>query len=178
SATSSKFARRTIGSWTGISTFFNDMFGMLCHLLLKQIACGFARSVLRIAISAVAGHGLIEIDQMSVKIRSVHASELHLSAYAEPAAAAHAGTVDHDRIHAHDRLDPIFLGEQADELHHRQRTDGDDFVKLLSLFDQFFQYVGDQSLYTGAAIVAHQVAMFAYGVKLFFQNDEVLVPEA
>ena len=45
-------------------------------------------------------HGLVEIDQMAVEVRAVHAGELRLAADGQAAAAAHARAVDHDRVHA------------------------------------------------------------------------------
>ena len=78
---------------------------------------------------------------MSVKVRAVHAGEFGLTAHDDAASAAHARPIDHDRVHADDRLDAIFLGEQANELHHDERPDRDDEVILLSCFDPLAQHI-------------------------------------
>ena len=51
-----------------------------------------------------AGHRFVKVHQVSVEVRSVHAGELGLAAHGQAAAAAHARSVDHNRVHAHLRI--------------------------------------------------------------------------
>ena len=69
---------------------------------------------------------------MTVEIRTVHTGELRLAAHGQAAAAAHARSVDHDRVHADSRFNTVFLRELANEFHHNQRANSNDFVVLLA----------------------------------------------
>ena len=94
----------------------------------------------------LAAHRFVEINQMAVEVRTVDTGELGFAADRDAAAAAHAGAVDHDRVHADDGLDPELLGQLADKLHHDQRSDRDHQVILVAVLNQLLQLVGDEAL--------------------------------
>ena len=93
--------------------------------------------------------------EMAVEVGAIHAGELGLAADGQPTTAAHAGAVDHDGVHRDHGLQAILFGQHAHELHHDDRADGDDFVVLVALFDEFLQGVGDQALSAVTAVVGH-----------------------
>ena len=115
---------------------------------------------------------------MPVKVRPVHTGKLGLAPYGQPAAPAHPGPVDHNGVHAHYRLDPIFLGQKADEFHHRQRSDGNHLVILVAGQYQLFQRLGHQPFLAVAAVVGHHAQLIAYCTKLLFQNHQITAPES
>ena len=76
------------------------------------------------------------------------------------------------------RLDAVLLGEQGDELHHDDRTDGDDFVVTVARLDERLQSVRDEALFSVAAVVRHHLQHARRGAELLLEDDEVLVAEA
>ena len=73
---------------------------------------------------------------MAVEVGAVHAGELHLAAHAQPAAAAHAGAVDHDGAHGDGGGDAVRLRGLGDELHHDHGADGEYLVILVACIDE------------------------------------------
>ena len=72
-----------------------------------------SRLGLKISVRSVPGDHLVEVHLVAVEVGAVHAGELHLAAHGEAAAAAHAGAVDHNGVHAHGGGDLVLLGQQA-----------------------------------------------------------------
>src|SRR5512136_841903 len=105
---------------------------------------GVAEEGLLVAIGGEAVGKAGEIDLMTVEFGAVHAGELHLAAYHDPAAAAHAGAVDHDRVEADDGFDAVRPGQLRDRAHHRHRTDGENRLgRVLRIGYQFGEDGGD-----------------------------------
>ena len=67
---------------------------------------------------------VFEIDLVSVKLRAVHAGKLDLVVYRNPATAAHTGTVNHNRIEAHNGFNMVRAGDLSNGPHHRDWADG------------------------------------------------------
>ena len=115
---------------------------------------------------------------MAVKIRAVDTGELHLAADRDAAAAAHTGSVDHDRVQRNDGLDAERLGRLGDKLHHRDRADGEDLVILDTGLKQLLQLDGHEAVFAVGAVVGHEIQMVTGLLELVFKNDDVLVAEA
>ena len=95
-----------VGSWVGMGHFLGSILKaiLLCLLSLEQIAGLLAGLCLKGAVHGAAGHGFVEIDEVTVKVGAVHAGKLGLAAHGQAAAAAHAGAVDHNGVHGDDAL--------------------------------------------------------------------------
>src|SRR5271157_4323576 len=76
---------------------------------------------------------------MTVKVRTVDAGKLGLTANRKPADSAHPGPVDHDGIHIDHGLDAHWLGDLRD-LHHLESAPVDDDPIRLDFFQG--QYLG------------------------------------
>ena len=120
-------------------------------------------------------HRFVKVYQISVKFRTVYAGKFHFAAYSNTAGAAHAGSVDHDGVERDDGLHAKRLGGLGDELHHRDRADGEHFVILGAGLEQLLELDGNEAVLAVAAVVGHEVQMVAGGLELVFQNDDVLV---
>ena len=96
----------------------------------RKNTAAHAGAGLKGAVHGAAGHCLVKIHEVAVKVGAVHAGKLGLAAHGQAAAAAHAGAVDHDGVHRHNGLDIVRLGRLDDEFHHDQRSDRDDLVKV------------------------------------------------
>ena len=108
---------------------------------------------------------------MSVKLRSVHACELHFPANAHTAGAAHAGSVHHDRVKADNGGDAQFLGESAHEFHHDHGTDGNtDIVLLTFIFNQVLDDLGNHALALIRTIICCYVKIACNCLQLIFQD--------
>ena len=127
---------------------------------------------------AAAGNGLVKVHQMPVKVRAVHAGELRFAPHRHAAAAAHAGAVDHDRIHADDGFHTIGTGQVAHSLHHGQRADGNHLVILLPGPELFLQRLGHKALVAVGAVVGHDGQLGAGGGQLVLEDNQLLVAEA
>ena len=115
---------------------------------------------------------LVPVNEGSVKLRSVDAHELCLSAYGESASSTHTGTVHHDGVERHVCRDVIFLSEQATELHHYWRSDGKDSVDVFLLYE-FFNTYGHYSLFSVRAVVGHDDEFVATVSHFIFKDYEV-----
>ena len=136
-------------------------------------ACGLKR-----AVHGAAGHGLVKIHQVAVKVGAVHAGKLGLAAHGQAAAAAHAGAVDHDGVHGDDALQAVLLAGLDHELHHDQRADGDDQVVLVAGGHQLVQGGGDHTLGAVAAVIGHDAQLVAAGLELVLEDEQILAAEA
>ena len=117
--------------------------------------------------------GLVEVHQMAVEFGSVDAAELHLVTYAYTAGAAHTGAVDHHAVEAHDGGQVVFLCGEANELHHRQGTDGHTMAVLHAFGAELVDLGGDETLFAVAAIVGHDVQVVAHGTQLVLIEEQV-----
>ena len=73
-----------------------------------------------------------EIDLMCVELRSVDTDKLRFAAHLDAAPAAHAGSVDHDRIQRRNRLDFVRSCQLGNGTHHRNRTCGEHNADIFS----------------------------------------------
>ena len=90
---------------------------------------------------------------MRVKVRSIHAGEFGLVSYQHPAGTTHAGTINHDRIQAHNCLDPRGSGGLCHLVHHKGAADGNHTVKALSGCQQLLNHTRIAILLADRAIV-------------------------
>ena len=115
---------------------------------------------------------------MAVEVRAIHAGKLGLAAHGDAAAAAHTRAVDHNRIHAHDGLHAVGLGEVAHGAHHGQGANGDHHVVLFARLQLFLQRLGHKALVAVGAIVGHDGQVGTGGGEFLLQDDQILVAEA
>src|ERR1039457_2746125 len=120
---------------------------------------------------------LIEVDQVAVEIRAVHASELHFPADGDAAGPAHSGAIHHDGIEADDGGDGEGAGDFAARLHHGDGPDGDHFANVLFVGQDVGQGVGDKAVAAVAAIVGGDDQIVGAHAELVFPEDEVLIAE-
>ena len=116
---------------------------------------------------------LVEVHLVAVELGAVDADKLGLAAHGDAAGAAHARAVHHDGVERYVGGDVIFLGQQADELHHDGRADGEALVHLLAQ-DDLFHAIGHQTFLPVAAVVGHDDDLVAGGTHLFFQDNQFL----
>ena len=69
-----------------------------------------------------------EVDVVGIEFRAVDARELRFSTHVDPTPAAHAGSVDHDRIQRRDGFDLVRPRHFGDGSHHRHRPSGENSV--------------------------------------------------
>ena len=74
---------------------------LLLHLAAVRVVVG--GGALLGAETALPGEQLVEVDPVGVEVGSVDACEAGLAVDGDPARAAHAGAVDHDRVERHHR---------------------------------------------------------------------------
>ena len=110
----------------------------------------------------------------AVKVRAVHAGELHLAAHSEAAAAAHPGAVDHNGVHADGGGDAVLLCQLTGKLHHHQGADGKDVVELDPALDELLQLAGDETVIAIGAVVGADMKVGAGVGHLLLQDDDVL----
>ena len=103
---------------------------------------------------------------------AVDAGELDLVAHLDPAAAAHPGAVDHDRVHAHHGLHLARAVASAACLHHDRRPDGHDFSQVWVFLQTDSRTVRDDAPYAFGAVVGAQDELVAHAPELVFPEDE------
>ena len=108
--------------------------------------------LLEVAVGAQAVHQQVEIHQVPVELRAVHAGEQRLAAHADAAAAAHAGAVHHHRVQRDDGAHAQRLGQVDHRAHHRHRADGIDDVDA-ARGQRVFGGVGHKAVPAVAAVV-------------------------
>jgi hypothetical protein len=74
---------------------------------------------------------------VGVELGAVHTREPGAGRGDDPAAAAHAGAVHHQRVEADDRGDAVRAGDLGHDLHHPHRPDRQDEVDGPAGRDQF-----------------------------------------
>lgn len=117
---------------------------------------------------------LIEIDLVPVELRAVHAPELGFAAHGDPASAAHARAVDHDRIEADHGRNVEFLGQERHELHHRHGANGHHLIDP-ALLQELFEHFGHETLAAMAAVIGADVQLVGGQSHLVFENEQILV---
>ena len=90
--------------------FVGFILGIVVYPLIK-IAGLLVSLAFKISVHGRSVHSLVKIDKVTVKIGAVHTGKLCLAAHGEAAAAAHARAVNHNRVHGHDGLDVLGLGQ-------------------------------------------------------------------
>ena len=160
--------------------FLGSILKAILHSLLslEQVAGCLTGVCLKRAVHGAAGHGLVEIDEVAVKVGAVHAGKLGLAAHGQAAAAAHAGAVDHNGVHGNDALQAVLLAGLDHKLHHDQRADGDDQIVLVAGGHQLVQCSGNNTLGAIAAVVGHNAQFVAAGFELVLKDQQVLIAEA
>ena len=114
---------------------------------------------------------------MTVKVRTVYAGILGLAADGHTTSAAHSGSVHHDRVQRNDGLYLERLGRLTDKLHHGNRTDSNDNVILLALFQLLLQHIGHKALCAVGTVISAEIQVIAARTEFVFQNDNILVAE-
>ena len=113
---------------------------------------------------------------MPVELRAIHAGKARLAPDSHPAGTAHTRSIDHQRIEADDRFDPVFERRLRDEFHHNHRTDGDHLVVMLALIvDQIAQQSRHQSFIPRAAVIRGDINVSGHGFHLVDENQRILV---
>ena len=128
--------------------------------------------------SAETAHHAVEINLVGIELRSIDADELSLSADDRAAAAAHARTIDHDRVERDNRLDAEGTRRLGAELHHDRRPDRDDAVGRRGRLAHLLQRNRHNALAAVGAVVRHHDHLVRNGLHLVLHDDEALVAVA
>ena len=126
----------------------------------------------------LAQRKFVEIHQVAVEIRAVHAGELHFAAHGDAAGSAHAGAIHHDGIQADDGRNAERPGGFAAGLHHGNRPDGDHFADVLFGGQDVGQGVRDEAFASVAAVVGGDDQFVAVVAELLFPEHQVAIAEA
>ena len=116
---------------------------------------------------------LVKVNLVTVKLRTVHADKLCLSADSDAACATHTRSVDHDSVERNVSRNIIFLSKEAAELHHDSRTNGKALVHLLALDDLLYTYC-HYALLTIRTVVGHDDDLVRMLAHLVLEDDEFL----
>ena len=100
----------------------------------------------------LAGEHFVEVDAVGIEVRPVHAGEAGVTVDRDPARAAHAGAVDHDRVERYDGVHVVVSGDLGAGPHHHHRPDGHHQVGSV-VRHHLGQGVCHQPLPPGAAVV-------------------------
>lgn len=134
-----------------------------------------------IEIHAAAGHGFIEIDFITVEVRSVNTGKFYyplaIPVQRQTAAAAHAGTVDHDRIHGNGHRNTKRLRGGNYEFHHDQWSDGDDHIELFAGFQHFLERHSDVAVAGIGAVIGHYNQFVGAGMEFIFKDQQIFRSE-
>ena len=122
-----------------------------------------------------AFHSLVEINLMTVEFGTVDAGETHLAAHGDAAGAAHTRAVDHHRVERHDGGQRVLLGEQRDELHHRQGAYGHAAVVAVATLYELLDFVGDKAFLAITAVVGHYVEVVALCFHSVLKEQQAFV---
>ena len=115
------------------------------------------------AVHTLTAHRFVEIDLEPVEFGAIDTGEDGLAAHRDAAGAAHARTIDHQRIERYDRRQGVLLGRERHELHHNHRTDGHaDVVLLAPVVDQVFDQGRYHTFEAFAAVVGSDVEIVRY----------------
>src|SRR5579862_5130086 len=133
------------------------------------------RSLLGVAIHRVPLHQHCEIHLVPIELGAVDAGEFTLTINEHAAAAAHAGSVNHDRVQADDGVDVLLTGHLRYGLHHHDRSNCDDQIDTRAILDQLPQLVGDEALVGIAAVVGREHQGIADGSHLGFKNHQLFI---
>ena len=114
---------------------------------------------------------------MAVEVRPVDAGEFHLIAHLHPAAAAHSGAIDHDRVDAHHGLDLVRPRGIGARLHHHRRADRNDLFDVGVPRHGDLDAVGDHALHARRTVVRAQDEFVAAGLELVFPENQILGPK-
>src|SRR6185369_15677643 len=158
--TSAKFRLRTVASSSGMWTRLMARRSFIVRSLAignlleeTAVAGGVVRLRFEAAVSGQTVGQTGKVDLVAVEFGAVDAGETGLAAYYDPAAAAHAGAVDHDRVEADQGLDAVGAGKFRHCPHHRYRTDGQHQPGTPGrIGDQVGQFGGNESLPSLAAV--------------------------
>src|ERR1035441_1333645 len=127
---------------------------------------------LLLSIHVVALRQYLKVDLGGIEVGAIHAGELAAVVYQHAAAAAHSGSVHHDRIQTDDGLDLLGAGEVRHSAHHWHRSDGQHVIHASGVH-QLFQLVGDQTFLAITAVVGDDVGFVADAATLVFQHQQV-----
>jgi hypothetical protein len=108
--------------------------------------------VFELAIGREAVGELREVDERGVELRAVDAGVARHAVHGDPAASAHSGPVDHDRVERHGRRNAERRGDGGDGPHHRHGPDRVDRVHATG-GQRVRQCLGDEARPAVAAVV-------------------------
>ena len=137
----------------------------------------FNTRLFRVGIASVSLHQGVEVNQMSVEVRSVNTGELNLTAHSYSASAAHTRAVYHNGVKTYDNGQVEFSCRHFAEFHHNYRTDGNNKV-ILFVLCKAFELVGNKPLFTVGAVVGGDIEVISNLLHLVLQNNEVAVFKA
>src|SRR6516164_2278315 len=135
------------------------------------------RFFLLLGIAAQPHHQIGKIDLVRIEVGTVDASEFHLVAQLDPAAAAHTGTVNHDGVETNHRLDSVRTGYLGARLHHERWPNGDDLIDVRVRRNCELDPIAHESLDADRAVVSAQQQLIAARTKLVLPEDQILAAE-
>ncbi len=112
---------------------------------------------------------------MPVELGPVDAGELRLATHRDAASAAHAGSIDHDGIQAHNGVDRRRAGHLGAGLHHEHRADGD-ACGHIARRDHLGQHLAHEALVTLGPVVGGNEDLVGDRLELLAQDDQVGAP--
>ena len=152
----------------------NISYRLLSHLHSRLLPV--VRSLLLITAKPLqTPHEIVEIDLVRIEFGPVDAGELDVVADSYAAPAAHAGAVDHDRIHADDGLNAERAGRLGAGLHHDGRANRDNPFRVRMLCQGLLETGGHATLHPGRAIVRADNQLIAVFLELVLPEDQVAV---
>lgn len=112
----------------------------------------------------------IEVDEMGIELGAIHTREQCLTADVDAATAAHAGTVNHDRIQRCDGTDTCRAGHLSNGSHHGHRSSRKDDINRFGP-DHVGEGIGDKPVATVGAVVSARHELGAGRLELLLQQD-------
>src|SRR5574344_1016678 len=116
---------------------------------------------------------LININKMTVKLRTVNTDELGLSAYCQTASAAHTCAVNHNCVKRHICGYVVFLCQKTTELHHYSRSDGKNLINLFT-FDDILYSDSHNTFVSVGTVICHYDCFITVCTYLVFKYDKFL----
>ena len=130
--------------------------------------------LLELLVGTEAVHHPRPVHLVAVEFRPVHADEPGLAAHGDAAAAAHARAVDHDRVEGYEGLHAEWPRGLGAEAHHDGRAYGHDDVGHRGLLAELLEWLGDEGLAAGRAVIRHHDVLVREGSHLVLHDEEVL----
>ena len=116
-------------------------------------------------------HHVVKIDFIAVELRAVYAYELSLVADLDPAASAHACTINHYCVEGCGDRYVVGTCSSYAELHHDCRADRDYFADFLALAN-FLQRLSNHSFTAIRAVISYDDKLITGSTHLVLKEEQ------